>query len=678
MAALGTTVDARPDAPTEAVTVPSEPLDTAQETGWARRNWQLLALAAATVAITLLSKHLLYPAFSWNRDEATYLWQIESLRGGHLFTSGGNAPVFFWPWLSGTRNGGFFSQYTLGWPAVLLAFDSVFGSPELALAFGGVLAVLGTYAFAREVTDNRQLALLSATLMVLSPLIVIQGGVYLPYLFSLGLGLFFGTLLLRGIRLHSRGQLLASGGLLGWLLLTRPFDAVLWAVPMFLYAAIVYWRRWRLLWDAVLWSGIAFFPFVVFTLLYNRKITGSFTEFPITAKEPLDTFGFGARRLMPIGDIFDYTIGRAVRSTLHNIRVMPPFLIGGWIGAVAAAVGVWLRRRERTTIALLGVALSIPIGYFFFWGNLLSSRAAGMSAPIYFIPMYAPACIFVATTLLWVWQRHRRFCIALALVLVVATVPPLVAKIDVNHRISVAQQPWKDAADPIDGSALVFIENSGPYVMHLDPYSGNAPLLDSRILYAVDRGAENIGLIASYPDRKPYMLRTSDPAWDDPVGYHDAPAPTVSLIPLRVLHDGRTVTLRMRATARAEGVVEAFLKINKRVESRVLSTNAEPGDTFETEWTVAAGNAPELTRPGVRPLDKGTGTISAGFATTSTNGDKLDRQREEFGYHVDQATASTSVLYPSRTFTSRGAKGHAKQREVDGVRGLDVELTLER
>ena len=93
-----------------------------------------------------MSRHPIYPAFSWNRDEATYLWQVDALRGGQIFTSDGNMPNFFWPWLAGFRDGGFFfSQYTAGWPLVLLAVDVVFGSPDLALAAGTVLAVLGTY-----------------------------------------------------------------------------------------------------------------------------------------------------------------------------------------------------------------------------------------------------------------------------------------------------------------------------------------------------------------------------------------------------------------------------------------------------------------------------------------------------------------------------------------------------
>ncbi len=131
VAAVGTDVGARPEPDVVRAREPHD--DVATEPAWLRRHWPLLALAAGAVAVALLSRYLIYPAFSWNRDEATYLWQVDGLRVGRIFTTDGNAPLFFWPWLTGLRDGGFFSQYTVGWPLVLLAFDEVLGSPVLAL-----------------------------------------------------------------------------------------------------------------------------------------------------------------------------------------------------------------------------------------------------------------------------------------------------------------------------------------------------------------------------------------------------------------------------------------------------------------------------------------------------------------------------------------------------------------
>ena len=75
--------------------------------------------------------------------------------------------------------------------------------------------------------------------MTASPILAVQGGTYLGYLFTTGLGLFFVTALLSGSRLERPGRLVVAGGLLGLIFLTRPFDAVLWAAAAVGYLAFI-------------------------------------------------------------------------------------------------------------------------------------------------------------------------------------------------------------------------------------------------------------------------------------------------------------------------------------------------------------------------------------------------------------------------------------------------------
>ena len=65
--------------------------------------------------------------------------------------------------------------------------------------------------FTREVTRAHVLSLVTATLVVSCPMIITQSGVYLGYLFTLGLGLLFGAALLAGVRRRSWWLLVASG-----------------------------------------------------------------------------------------------------------------------------------------------------------------------------------------------------------------------------------------------------------------------------------------------------------------------------------------------------------------------------------------------------------------------------------------------------------------------------------
>jgi len=209
----------------------------------ARTGLVLLLLAAAAI-MSVVVRHVVYPALSWNRDEVTYLWQVRGLRAGHLLTTAGDMPHFFQPWLTGLRGGQFFSQYTLGWPGLMLVADVLFGSPAMAIVWATMLAILGVYVFTREITRDHTLAFVSALLVLASPMIITQSGVYLGYLFSLGLGLLFGASLLAGLRLRRWWLLVVAGVLLGALFITRPFDAVLWALVMGGYAVFTTWRQW--------------------------------------------------------------------------------------------------------------------------------------------------------------------------------------------------------------------------------------------------------------------------------------------------------------------------------------------------------------------------------------------------------------------------------------------------
>src|SRR6476660_7827964 len=127
-----------------------------------RTYWPLAAIGLAAILVAIVAHHTLFATYSWNRDEPVYIWQVNALRDGHIRATDGGAPTLFRPWLSGAENGVVFSHFPVGFPLVLLAGDVIFGSPEAGLAFAALLAVLGTYALARELTQDHVLSLVAA------------------------------------------------------------------------------------------------------------------------------------------------------------------------------------------------------------------------------------------------------------------------------------------------------------------------------------------------------------------------------------------------------------------------------------------------------------------------------------------------------------------------------------
>lgn len=530
----------------------SPPISGAALRRW--EHWPAAALAVLAALVALWARHELFPAYSWNRDEPVYLWHVEALRGGRLAPTDGGYPSLFQPWLSARGEGVIFTQYTLGWPLVLLAAEVVTGSAGAALLIGAALAVIGTYTFGLEVLGDRRIATAGAALMVASPILAVQGGVYLSYLFTLGLGLIAGALMLSGIRLERASRLIAAGGLIGWIFLTRPYDALLWGAAFAAFAVIRHRDRTADAAKAVAATAASALPLVVAALAYNRYVTGSWLQFPITAADPMDTFGFGNKRLMPTFEIVDYDLAKAVKATAKNAFLLPWFLAGTYVGLAAALLGLWRRRRQQATIALLLVCLVFPAGYFVFWGNHLSSMAARISGPIYFIPLYAPICLLMASVLVDLWARRRVAALALLAALVVATVPAAVTRFQVNREISTEQAAWRDSVEGIEGEALVFVADTAPYLLYLNPFSSNGPDLDDRILYASDSGPEMLDLIAEMPARRPYLQQGSVAAQD--IGPREnPPALDVSLRSIEVRR-GPNLTLEVSVSgmpARSQG-----------------------------------------------------------------------------------------------------------------------------
>ncbi len=642
----------------------------------AEQYWVLLVLAAAGIAIPLLARHLMFPAYSWNRDEPIYLWQAHALRDGYFTTPDGGFPTFFRPWLSAAKDGVLFSQYTLGWPLVLAGSLVAFGSPDGALALAGLLVVLGTYTFTRELTRDHVLALVATGLMVLSPILPIQGGVYLGYMFTLGLGLLFAAGVLAGVRRSKPLLIVGAGVLLGWIFMTRPYDAVLWGIAVGGYVVFVRWREWRRIAAWAGWLALGALPLVLATLAYNQHVTGSATTFPITVADPLDKFGFGVRQIMPTFNTYSYGPGQALKSTAKNIFYLPLFMIGGYLGAAAAAYGLWLRRRDRTTIALLALGLVFPLGYILFWGSAVSAQTTNLSGPIYFIPLYAPLTILIAAVLVDTWRRRRAQGVAVVAVLALATVPFGGTRYLYNIRISDSQRAWKKSVEPIArDKALVFVWNDGPgpFLLYLNPYSMNSAKLDDRLLYAVDNGGADFDLIAARPDHTPYLQMLSIPP-DYLLPNGNPRTPKIRLLPLRTLH-ASTVTLHARVTnPRHRRSVVIALKMGDHTDFRTLTTDGTGGADFQTEFTLVPPGASSA--PGSTALDGRLGTVqvAVGYGTTPEAARRNLLAREFFPYRV--TGSSVDLLLPSRKNRAmREDKGKRKWFPETTLRELEITLT---
>jgi hypothetical protein len=569
-----------------------------------------LALVAAVVA--LLSEHYVYPGFSWNRDEPVYLWQSGLLRHGQITVSDFGFPEVLQPWLTGHRDGVFFSQYPLGWPLALLV-GQVLAWPALTLALSAALAVVGTYALAHEVTRDRRVAGLSASLFLASPIVAVQGGVYLTYLFSVGLGTLFTANFLAGVRLGSRRRVMVAGALLGWIVMTRTFDAVMWAAAVGGFVLVTERRAWRRHLRLVPPFLAAAVPLVVLQLLHNRHLSGNPLEFPITVADPLDTFGFGERRIMPAMDTVDYTPRNAVRSSLKNAFFLPWFLVGAYLGAAVAALGVLSHLRRRSTWLLVAICAAFPLGYFSFWGMHVSALTSRLSGPIYYIPVYVPLCVLMAQGFVFGARRHPRLTSVLAVAALVVTVPVGVGRLGLNRQLSRIQLAWTDATATIEGPAVVVLSPS-PYLLYLNPGAGNGADLEDDIIWATDAHPSVIELIEAHPDRRAYVQRADVPTAAQ-LPLETTRPYEVEVVPAEIVR-GPVLEIPVRVVPGRAGAVSVALVIDEQVHWRDVTADAGAGEVVETSWLVAADVVGA--GPGVLAVPAGGATIEVlvGFGAT--------------------------------------------------------------
>lgn len=201
------------------------------------------------------------------------------LMEGHLFGNSPPLPQFF-PFKMMVNDGNWYSQYGLGHVA-LLAIGGLFGHVELTNPVLGGLEGVAIYLLAKEIYGVH-VAKIAALLASVCAYMIVFSSEYMNSATSL-LAL---TLFLYGfIRVIKRWQprdVVLSGVALGYCFLTRPYSALVFAIPAALYAAYLCARQWqwrgRLLPMVVL--ALITLNFVGFQLYYNTLTTGNPYRFP--------------------------------------------------------------------------------------------------------------------------------------------------------------------------------------------------------------------------------------------------------------------------------------------------------------------------------------------------------------------------------------------------------------
>ena len=299
--------------------------------------------------------------------------------------------------------------------------DVVVGTPAARSRSARRWPSSGRYLLARELVDDpRVAAARGAGDAACRRSSSIQSGIYLGYLFTLGLGLLFADRrLLRACAPGERGRLVVG----------RPAHRLDLHDPAVRRGPLGRGRSWS-------WprgrtarepapspprrpyrSALGFLPLFVATLAYNRHVTGAAHAVPDHRGRPARHVRLRSCAASCPPSVPPTTRSlQAVRSSGKQARAPPALprrqLRARRARALAAVAGAARLRARRSSSRS---RLAFPLGYFFFWGMFVSSSTMPLSGPIYYIPVYRDARDrSAAAEMLRLWDDPtRRFAVVL-------------------------------------------------------------------------------------------------------------------------------------------------------------------------------------------------------------------------------------------------------------------------
>lgn len=475
------------------------------------RRAVVAGLAVAAAATSLLVGHHVVPLQSGNLDEGVYRFQAEMLLDGQVALPADRYGEFFRPWLSGEREGRIFTEYQVGFAALLAASERALGSMRAGLAVVAAANVVAVHGMAQAWWRDRRAAIWATGLVALSPLFVLHSALLLTYVATTALVAGFAWAALAAVDRRGSGWRAAVAGLLlGGALLIRPLDAALAALPI--GALVVHRARrggvaWRRLSGLTGVGLLAAVPALAVTAWYNARTTGSPTRFPNMAADELNRFGFGVRRLVEGEPVIEYRLSHALGALRRNLWAVPSWALGGPLLLLAAAWGALRRGCTAERLALVGLAVAFPLVYLFWWATRLSALdVTNGIGPHYYFPTFLALALLGARGIVDLARGDLRRHAAIGVALAVATAWAVPDKLDEQRRVTAEHRAAAEAIPDDLSDAVVVIDHGRPYLLSRHPFLVTDPSLDGDVVFAIDRGERNRVLAELFPGRAVHRL----------------------------------------------------------------------------------------------------------------------------------------------------------------------------
>jgi len=440
-------------------------------------------------------------------DENAYVFQARIIEGGGIFAppppdekSFGNIFIITHRIFTG--------KYTLGFPLIIALGHGITGSDHALPVLLAVLTILLVYLIGRELYSG-PIALVAAVIFAVSPFFIFNAATLLSH----GTTLFFLSLFVlgffKGVRKNSWIGGLVSGAALGIALNIRQLTAMGFGLPFGIY----------LLWSIIRHKGrggrfvlsfaTGFGLCVLFTLWYNRLVSGSLFLFPFNVYDPNERLGFGSM----LYDLhYIHTPLKGLENLLVSIGRLNIWFLGMPVSLLFLLPVIFSRRWEAPDRWCLALIASVFLVYIFYY-----SPGVPDTGPLYYFEILLPLSLLSGRGL-FLWYegmkslkegKHLRifvpvfFGVSLALSFISFYPERALHIMIMTDKL---KEPYDLVERKVEKPALVFIR-SLPRVGWVFGYRNTDPWLKAPLLFCKDLGPENNWqVVRSFPDRNFYIL----------------------------------------------------------------------------------------------------------------------------------------------------------------------------
>jgi 4-amino-4-deoxy-L-arabinose transferase-like glycosyltransferase len=463
-------------------------------------------------------------------DEAAYLFQAQVFAQGKLSVPTPPYPVSYWSPFVVDYQGRRFGKYPPGYP-LLLSLGVRVGAPWVVNALLGVLALGVIAQLGREIYSPTA-GLLAAALGLTSPVFLTESASLLSHPTSLFFTALFLWAFARMIRLsHTPNSArcpawrfaVIAGLALGYLVLTRPYDAIGVGFPFALYGLVRGLHDDRTLrHQGMIIAAVALLVAMILPIYWYR-LTGDAALNPYRLVWPYDHTGFG-----PDVGLEGHTPAYGLFLARANLEALSTGFLGwpGYLNISFLFLPFLFRPRDTWNYLLLaGFAslVGLHVTYWYYGGHdagfpryyyaalpmLLLLTARGIEV-LSLALKRLPALVGTrdATSLP---RKDRRWPALLYLALVALVLynglvflPPRLGAFRGKSGITAA--PLQVVQNAGLTNAIVFVDGVGLWFDFAVFFAANSPTLDTDVVYAIyhnDALARQVR--ALYPDRACYL-----------------------------------------------------------------------------------------------------------------------------------------------------------------------------